>query len=440
MIRIKTILRAIGLLGLMFALAQPASATPMTVIYVGTWDSVASGNPIGLGGPGISVGQRYVINITWDDASTTTDGVDVLNSFFLPSGNTMRTIDLTDAGNSLDIFVPMEGLDAGSPFIYTQNESTHFPAFIPNPTLNFIDGASISLESNIIGLEFEGDFVAGGASNIIELFNTSPGGSIINMVSQIINLAPSGGPASNDTNGLAIAVDLIVDAGPDIVYDASTLTQTTSSSIIQSNDLGAGRSDGEDFIDAAWSITGTATGNDITVGIADSGLTSTTDTASWGVTMTEQMTGLNDSDTLMVSYMNALPTAMATATATAGGTDFTLTFDDMDLLVNDFIASFEVLSVTALVDAIIDGTAFFSGLIATGFQSNTDAMLAAAFGLGLHSVVFTVTDLAGATVMGSADFEVLGAAVVPEPETLALMMLGLLMLVIVRRRLLFIDR
>ncbi len=113
MIGIKTLLRTICLLVPMLALAQPVSAEDIT--YVGTWDTTASGNSTGVGGPGMSAGQRYVLRISWDNLSATTDNVDVLTAFFTPSGNLMRTIDLDDPGNSLDIFVPMEGLDAGSP-------------------------------------------------------------------------------------------------------------------------------------------------------------------------------------------------------------------------------------------------------------------------------------------------------------------------------------
>ena len=418
---IKILLRTISLLGLVLTVAQPASAGDIT--FVGTWDSTASGNSTGVGGPGISVGQKYAIRISYDDLSTTTDNVDVLDAFFVPSGNTMRTIDLDDPGNALDIFVPMEGLDAGSPFIYTQNETDHFPAFIPSPTLNFIDGSDISNPANIIGLEFEGDF-SGAGNNFIELFNTSPGGSTINMVSQVLNLGV--GPASNDTNGLVVANNLVIDAGPNIVYNAATLTQTTSSVVVQSNDLGAARSDNEDFIDASWSQTGTAAGtnlNDIVVGILDSGLTNTTDSTTWNVTMTEQMTLESDSDSAVISYMNALPTASASATATATGTDFMLTVDDMDLQVNSLIAGFEMLTVSALVDGTIDGTSFFTSLIpGGGIQSSTNAMLEAAFGLGLHNVSFIVIDKAGASVSASADFGV----VVPEPSTFIFAVLGLL--------------
>ena len=439
MISKKNLFRTFGVLGLAFALLQPAFAVPVDITYIGTWDTTGSGN--GGTGPGITAGQRYVIRITYDDndiISTPTDNVDVLDAFFNPSGNTMRTISLTDAANSLDIFVPMEGLDAGTPFIYTQNETDHFffGTNTPVPTLNFVDGSDISNAANIIGLEFEGDFVTGAGSNIIELFNTAASGGPINMVSQVLNLGT--GIASTDTNGLAVAVDLEVNAGADIVYNATTLTQTTASAITQSNDLGAARGDNEDFIDAAWSQTGAAAGtnlNDITVGIANSGLTNSGDTATWNVVMTEQMTGRNDADSVMVTYMNALPTANATATATAAGTDFALTVDDMDFLVNALIAGFEALTVTALVDGVIDATAFFAALIpGGGMQSNTNAQLEAAFGLGLHDVTFLVTDLAGAMVTTTANFLVEETMAVSEPGSLALMMLGLLALLFARRR------
>ena len=435
----KRLLPTLALLGLALALTQPATADDIT--YIGTWDSVGSGNPTGSGGPGMAAGQRYVIRISWDNLSAITTGVEVLDSSFSGSGNFMQTINLDDPGNSLDIFVPMEGLDAGSPFIYTQNEGDHFPDFIPSPTLNFIDGSDISDVGNVIGLEYEGDF-AGAANNFIELFNTSPSGGTVNMVSQILNLGV--GPAANDTNGLVAAVDVIVESGPDIVYDAASLTQTATSAVTQSNDLGAARADGEDFVDVSWSQTGVATGNNIDVAIADSGLTMTTSMTSWVATATEQMTLESDTDSLMVSYLNATPTANASAVATATGTDFTLVTGDADLAVNVPIPGFEMLSVSALIDGFIDGTAFFAGLFpGGGTMSSTHVALEAAFGLGPHSVAFTVTDKAGAQVTtAAAGFEVLDAGIpppvgVPEPNALALMMLGLLGLVVARRRSLF---
>ena len=67
-------------------------------------------------------------------------------------------------------------------------------------------------------------------------------------------------------------------------------------------------------------------------------------------------------------------------------------------------------------------------------------MLEAAFGLGSHTVVFDVSDKAGAFVFTSALFLVESSVPVPEPESSALMMLGLLLLTVARRRSLFTAR
>jgi hypothetical protein len=406
----------------MLLLSSAVFAAQINVIYIGTWDSTGSGNSTGSGGPGLSTGQKYVINISYDDTSTTTNSVDVLDGFFSPSGNTMSTIDLNAAGNSLDIFVPMEGLDAGSPFIYTQNETNHLNFFVPNPTLNFTDGSSISDPNNIIGLEFEGDFFAGAGFNVIELFNTAPSGGSTNMVSQILNCGDAGcfssSIASTDTNGLQTAVGLVVDAGPNVVYNAASLTQGTSSAILQSNDLGAGRSDGEDFIDASWSQTGAATGNDIDVGIANSGLSNTTDTTTWTVDMTEQMTGMTSSDSLNVSYNNAGPTAEAggtiqfsAANALTGANTSGAEVSDADLAVNGVIANFEQVSYTS--DA--DGNALAGGSINGSTVTNNIDQLIAIADSGLTTTTSTSTfnvavmDFAGASASDSAVIEYLNA-------------------------------
>lgn len=362
--------RKIGLIAAAMMLPGIVSvqAATIDVTYVGTWDSTGAGNPTGVGGPGMSAGQRFVIRASYDDASARTDNVDVLDAFFSPSGNLMTTINLDDAGNSLDIFVPMEGLDSGSPFIYTQDEGDHFPAFIVNPTLNFANLAPLS-NANILGLEYEGDFVAGGGGNFIELFNTSPGGGAINMVSQILNFDAGFAPAVVGVNTLAEASDVIVDAGPDRVYSASSLMQTTAATIVQSNDLGAARSDGEDFITTTWSQAGVASGDDITVAIADSGLTNTIDSAIWTFTADEEMTGRSGSDALIASYLNAAPTASASAVANAGGYDFSYLAGDDDLAVNGLIAGFEVLVFSALLDGTLDVTAFFNSLLTGGGHS-----------------------------------------------------------------------
>jgi len=429
LVKLTKALSAIVLIMGMFFTGLASAAIINDVTYVGTWDSVGSGNPLVDGGPGMSPGQRYVVRFSYDLSSTVTQGVDVLTSAFVPSGVTMSTINLNDAGNSLDIFVPMEGLDAGSPLIYSQNEGTHFPQFIPNPTLNFVNGSDISDVGNIIGLEFEGDF-AGAGNNLIELFNTAPPGGPTNMVAQILNLGT--GIAASDTNGLVTAVELMVDAGPDIVYNAATLTKTATALVSQSNDLGAARGDGEDFVDFSWSPAGIVTGDSIAVAIADSGLTNTTDTSSWTASAIEQMTGKADSDTLGVSYANAIPTVNASATANATGFDFTFSADDVDLAVNALIGGFELLNLTALVDGAIDATAFFASLFNSGTEAYSNAELFTAFGAGPHSVLFSVVDLAGALGTTSASFDT-DAQPVPEPSVILLMLTSLLLLLNRRR-------
>ncbi len=423
---------------LVIAALAPAQAAPVDITYVGTWTlAPGAGNPTGVGGPGMSQGQRYVVRISYDDASATTDGVAMGGS-----GELMRTIDLNAAGNSLDIFVPMEGLDSGSPFVYVQNETDHFPAFTPNPTLNFVNGSSISNTANIIGFDFEGDFNPDYATNhnIIEVFNESSGPGVINQTSQILNCYDSacGGSdiAIKGVNALTTAVNLVADAGDPIVYSASALTQTTNSSSTN-NDLGAFRSDGEDFISSTWSevggsnLVGNTAGlnNDIAVAIQDSGLVNTIDTTNWQVDLAEEFTGFSDSATTLVSYMNANPVVSASATAVATGYNFLAMITDPDTIVNAIIAGFESLALTAASVDGSDASAFFSDLLSTGSQFETLAALQAAFGVGMSTVQITGQDLAGAMAMFSFDLDLTGdpgPPEVPAPATILLMLAGLI--------------
>lgn len=416
----------------------PAHAAQIDVTYIGTWTTApGSGNPVGAGGPGMATGQRYVVRISYDSNSTVINGVPVSGV----AGAQMSTIKLTDASNSLDIFVPMEGLDGGSPFVYAQNESDHFPAFIPNPTLNFQNGSSIGSSANIIGFEFEGDFNPSFAANqnFIEVFNEYDG-TTINQVSQILNCADascaSSAIAIRGINSLATAVDLVADAGANVVYSASDLTRTTSSSSTN-NELGAFRSDGEDFISATWSevggsnLVGSTAGlnNDIAVAIANSGLTSTIDTTDWKVDLAESFTLESDDATTMVSYANANPMLSASATAVASGYNFLSMISDPDEVVNAIIANFEVLTASVLVDGATDATSFFNELLATGSQFETFAALQAAFGTGVHTFKFSLVDLAGAMEMVSFNLDLMdggGVPSVPAPATLLLMLVGLL--------------
>ena len=262
------------------------------------------------------------------------------------------------------------------------------------------------------------------------------------MQAQILNCGDanclSSNIAASGTNTLTNAVDLVVDAGPDIVYNAATLIQTATATVVQSNDLGAGRSDGEDFVDFAWSPAGTAIGDSNQVGIADSGLTMTTSTTTWTATGTEQMTGKSDSDTVNVSYQNAVPTLNATATANAGSVDFGMTSGDADLAVNALIAGFEMLTFTALLNGLTDATAFFADLFNTGTDSFTNLELFNAFGAGTHNVLFTVFDKAGAQATSSVSFDVDDTGnpnpnPIPEPGALVLLLSGLAIILFRRR-------
>ncbi len=438
--RIKASLFAGALLSGIASVTASAAIIPVEVVYVGVWDSVGAGN-FGPGGAGISAGQKYVIALNYDALSIVSNNVAVLDGAFNPTPNLMTTIDLSAPGNSLNIYVPMAGLDtSGNPFIYEQNQSQHF-YYGPNspvPTLNFQNNTFIGDKNNIIGIEYEGDFAPGAGDNFIELFNTAaPNSPVVSMTAQVLSLGA--GVASTDTDlnvsdppqRLAEAVELMVDAGPDIVYNAASLTQTATAVITQSNDLGAFRTDGEDFIDVSWSPAGTVSGNSNQVGIAASGLTMTTSTTTWSANAAEQMTGKADSDTTNVSYANAIPTLNASAAANGNDVDFIFDANDADLAVNTLIAGFEMLSFTALVDGTIDASIFFADLFSNGSFTYTMADLFAEFGSGPHNLSFFATDKAGAQATALFGLEITGSAnppSIPEPSAILLMFGGLILL------------
>jgi hypothetical protein len=301
--------------------------------------------------------------------------------------------------------------------------------------------------------------------------------------------SPSGGQA-NPGVFFGEAVPVVAEAGASpIAFDAVNLTRTTdggtelltdtvvppSAGTLRSapsalddatrqgdNDLGAGRADGEDFLTYAWTadgavLAGNQTGtrldrkvesgiggsrfvNDptdrtvddvnVAVGIAASGLQTTIDTTSWSVAVTEAITGFSDTDSITISYNNALPVIDAALATPAGPTGaavkFQLDFHDADEdAVNALIANFELLEVEIFF-GLVDKTALFASLIATGMQTLGHATLLSEFGVGMHSLKVLLTDRflrdTSGMLMDSIDFEVL----VPEPGVAWLGLVGLL--------------
>lgn len=111
------------------------------------------------------------------------------------------------------------------------------------------------------------------------------------------------------------------DAGPDLVFNAANLTRAADGSVSDPDLAVNALIAGFESHTVAWTrgATNLVTSEDLVLGILASGLTSTTDTAILGFAATD-LAGATDSDSLTVSYANALPT-IGTASATPQGND-----------------------------------------------------------------------------------------------------------------------
>jgi hypothetical protein len=367
-----------------------AQAAPISASYVGTWStSPGSGQP--GSGTDLETGQKFVINVTYDTAvtpisSTTSSGftyytVDLAAGAAPPNGG-----GLVSNGNSLDILIPLEGMDAGSPFIYSSDEFDHgdfpgdpFPSAVPQ--IHFLDAAG----TQFLGFK-------------LESFDFGPGGNFVQLATEVANQGGHPTPSTvvdmisggfqtviRSVNHLEQASSVVAEAGNALTYDAGNLTVTTDGGTFrngdgtwQDNDLGAARTDKEDFLTHTWTNLGSVQGGaagalvgtdaealrpniivdaapsgtraveDVNkiVGIANSGLQSTTDVATFRIAVTEDLTGFSGgTDTVSVSYNNAGPTATVGPDITYSASNLSQTAQggviDADLAVNAVVAGFE---------------------------------------------------------------------------------------------------
>ena len=274
---------------------------------------------------------------------------------------------------------------------------------------------------------------------------------------------------------LSEAVDVIAEAGAaPLVYSAAALSVTTDGGTERvtdtvtapvagqlrtapsafdaqprqaDNDLGAGRSDGEDFLAYSWTVDGqVVAGNEsgtrldrsvetgspggkafvnadvdrtvddvnITRTLAQSGLKNTTDTVDFTVAVTESITGLSDTDTVQASYANAGPAATAGAGIEFDASNFTAavqaegTADDPDLAANAEVAGFETLTAHMEINGVPVTAGQNLGSPAAGpIAVSQGITLADAFDGGLTMTTGTatvdliVTDFAGESASAS---------------------------------------
>jgi len=395
---------ALTLLANLAFAAAPVSAAIVDLIKIGTWTGTPDGSV--TQDAELQTGGKYVIHTTYDTTTVNSTATQIWNTPLNTVSMNVYEANLQTPGNSFRLLVPMEGFDGGSPFIYDQDQNDHFayPA-APNPTIQFT--APGGNPANFLGYRFSGNFEPGTNNHFIDIYSVTPDGVTANQVTDAVRCDDPGCSTGlplviNSVNSLVDAVDLSVDAGNNKTYSAGTTSVTTDGSAGANNNLGAGRSDGEDFLSFAWSeggspLTGSMTpdGVNIAVGIANSGLSNTTDTATWQVQMDEDLTGLSATDTMTVSYSNAGPTALPGSNLTydAGTTSVTANggVSDPDLAINSQIAGFE----SHTFSWAQGGTGLPGGNAASvavaiqnsGLTNTTDSV----------SFDLTVTDLAGAS-------------------------------------------
>ena len=389
-----------GLLPVFFV--SPASAALIDIVVLGTWESTnvnSTINPMGL-----SNGDKFVMKSTYDDTT-----------FFNGSEGVTAAVDPTvNPGTSLEVIIPHA---AGPPNPIELDHADHTSiGFAPTAQIEF-NGTDATIDPGVFrnfeihvdfswgGQQFDFDAFMGAIQEETDLFNESQG----------FNLAAVGDGSAHLE---VVTNDVTANAGGPYVFDASNLNVTLMGS------SGGGNGFGKTF---DWSNGGGALSNspgqNISMGLAESGLSNTTDATTVGLQATELYTDFAAGDSANVSYNNAAPAVLAASGVNEvdDSITFSASVDDDDLIANALVVGFESLT----LEFLFDNSVFLTG------NGNVDAAsLLAIFGApGNYEVFARATDLAGASMSLAFNVEV-----VPEPGTLALMALGILAAVRIGRR------
>jgi hypothetical protein len=352
------------------ALPSAALAAFVDVVVVGTWENtnVPPVNVLGLVN-----GDKFVMKGTYDDTTL----------FNGPEGVT-ATIDPTvNAGTSFDLIIP-HSAGAPNPLVFDHSDHRNI-GFAPFAEIEFngsdatVDPGffrnfEIHIDFNFGPNAYDFDTFMGAIQEETALFNETQG----------FNLAAVGTGADH----LQVVVnDIIANSNGPYVFNAANLSLNLAGNFTGGSGFGA---------TFDWAGSGGALANspgaNISFGLAESGLTTTTGTTTIDLVVTEDFTDFASApDVANVSYSNSPPNVLS-ASGTAEVDDsitFSATANDDDLAANALVPGFETLT----VEFLFAGSVFLTG------NGNIDlASLISIFGgPGMYNVDARATDAAGAT-------------------------------------------